>query len=208
MTINFVKPTALVIGLTGGIGSGKTAVSNALGQLGATVIDTDVIAHNLTAQQGRAMPGIIEAFGSKAANPDGSMNRDYIRSLVFKSPSQRKRLEQILHPAIREAVQNTLNQGTPMYFLVVVPLLFEKGGWGELMDAIVVVDCPTETQIQRVMSRNGWPKSQIQAVIDNQATRETRLAGADFVIHNDGDLTRLEQSSRELHQKIIKMNKK
>lgn len=206
--MSFVKPTSLVIGLTGGIGSGKTAVSNALGQLGATVIDTDVIAHNLTAAQGRAMPGIIDAFGSQAANPDGSMNRDYIRDLVFNSPEQRQRLEQILHPAIRDAVQDTLNQGTAMYFLVVVPLLFEKGGWGELMDAIVVVDCPTETQIQRVMSRNGWPESQILAVMNNQATRETRLAGADFVILNDGDLPQLQQASRELHQKIIKMNKK
>ena len=208
MDMNFIKPNALVIGLTGGIGSGKTAVSNALGQLGATVIDTDVIAHNLTAQRGMAMPGIIAAFGSKAVNPDGSMNRDYVRELVFKDPSQRQRLEQILHPAIRNTVQDTLNQGAPLYFLVVVPLLFEKGGWGKLMDSVVVVDCPTETQIQRVMSRNGWPEQQIQAVMSNQATRETRLAGADFVVHNDGDLIQLERATKELHQKIIKMTRK
>ncbi len=206
--MNFVKPNGLVIGLTGGIGSGKTAVSNALGKLGATVIDTDVIAHNLTTQHGRAMPDIVKTFGPHAAHADGSMNRDYIRDLVFKHPEQRKQLEHILHPAIRDCVQHTLNQGAPLYFVVVVPLLFEKGGWGELMDAVVVVDCAPETQIKRVISRNGWPESQIQAVMNNQSTRETRLAGADFVVHNDGDFRQLEQATKELHQKIIKMAEK
>jgi len=206
--MNFIKPKEPVIGLTGGIGSGKTAVSNALGTLGATVIDTDLIAHQLTSPQGRAMPHIVDAFGPAAMNSDGSMNRDHIRDLVFKEPKARQTLENILHPAIRDDVQKALAHGAPLYFLVVVPLLFEKGGWQNLMDAVVVVDCPPNTQIERVMARNGWPQSQVQAVMNNQATRATRLAGADFVIRNDSGLQQLEQASQELHQKIIKMTKK
>lgn len=200
----FRKPKQLVVGLTGGIGSGKTAVSNRLQELGATVIDTDEIAHSLTQTGGLAIPNIQRAFGAGAILPDGSMNRDHMRALVFKDPKQRAILEKILHPKIREVVQQRLEHGAPHYFLIVVPLLFEKGGWGELMDEVIVVDCPVDQQVARVIQRNGWPETQVRAVIGNQADREVRLAGADHVIENTGDLPELIEKIDFLHQKLIK----
>lgn len=200
----FRKPKQLVVGLTGGIGSGKTAVSSRLQELGATVIDTDEIAHSLTQTGGLAIPNIRRAFGDGAILPNGSMNRDHMRALVFKDPKQRIILEKILHPKIREMVQQRLEQGAPLYFLIVVPLLFEKGGWGELMDEVVVVDCPVDQQVARVIQRNGWPEAQVRAVIGNQADREVRLAGADHVIENTGNLPELIEKIDFLHQKLIK----
>ena len=204
----FTKPEELVVGLTGGIGSGKTAVSNRLKDLGATVIDTDDIAHRLTQSGGLAIANIRRAFGDQAVLSDGSMNRDHMRALVFKNPEQRVALEKILHPKIREEVQRQLAQGALQYFVVVVPLLFEKGGWGELMDDIVVVDCPVDQQVERVIQRNGWPETQVRAVINNQASREVRIQGADHVIENTGDLPGLIQKVDVLHEKLIKMAKK
>ncbi len=208
MHIALNKPKQLVVGLTGGIGSGKTAVSNRLQTLGATVIDTDEIAHSLTKAGGLAIPDIQQTFGRDALLPDGSMNRDYMRALVFKEPEQRIALEKILHPKIRQLVQQQLDAGAPLYFLLVVPLLFEKGGWGELMDEIIVVDCPVEQQVQRVIERNGWPETQVRAVIQNQATRETRLEGATQLIQNNGDLAELIEKIDFMHQKLIKKAQK
>lgn len=208
MHIALNKPKQLVVGLTGGIGSGKTAVSSRLQTLGATIIDTDEIAHSLTKTGGLAMPDIRKAFGEEALLPDGSMNRDHMRALVFKEPEKRIALEKILHPRIRQLVQQQLDIGAPQYFVLVVPLLFEKGGWGELMDEIIVVDCPVEQQVQRVIQRNGWPETQVRAVIQNQATREKRLAGATEVIENKGGLAELIEKIDFLHQKLIKKAQK
>ena len=161
----------------------------------------------LTQAGGLAIPNIRRAFGTDAILPDGSMNRDHMRALVFKDPKQRIILEKILHPKIREVVQQRLEQGAQHYFLIVVPLLFEKGGWGELMDEVIVVDCPVDQQVARVIQRNGWPETQVRAVIGNQADRKVRLAGADHIIENTGDLPELiekidEQNARpERHQK-------
>lgn len=168
------------------------------------MIDTDEIAHSLTQTGGLAIPNIRRAFGDGAILPNGSMNRDHMRALVFKDPKQRIILEKILHPKIREMVQQRLEQGAPLYFLIVVPLLFEKGGWGELMDEVVVVDCPVDQQVARVIQRNGWPEAQVRAVIGNQADREVRLAGADHVIENTGNLPELIEKIDFLHQKLIK----
>jgi dephospho-CoA kinase len=208
MTQTFEKPEQLVVGLTGGIGSGKTAVSNRLEELGATIIDTDAIAHSLTQADGLAMADIRQAFGDAAVRADGSMDRDHVRAVVFKDPDQRLILEKILHPKIRGVVQQALAKGAPNYFVIVVPLLFEKGGWGELMDEIIVVDCPVEQQVARVMARNGWPESQVHAVINNQASRATRLAGADHVLENTSDLPELLKKIDFLHQKLIKKAQK
>ena len=208
MHIALNKPKQLVVGLTGGIGSGKTAVSSRLQALGATIIDTDEIAHSLTKTGGLAIPDIQKAFGREALLPDGSMNRDHMRALVFKEPEKRIALEKILHPKIRQLVQQQLDTGATLYFVLVVPLLFEKGGWGELMDEIIVVDCPVEQQVQRVIQRNGWPETQVRAVIQNQATREKRLAGATEVIQNNGDLAELIEKIDFLHQKLIKKAQK
>jgi len=202
------KPAQLVVGLTGGIGSGKTAVSNRLQELGATVIDTDEIAHSLTRPHGLAMAAIAQEFGEAAVAADASMNRDYMRALVFKNPELRLVLEKILHPLIRQTVQNRLDEGAPLYFVIVVPLLFEKGGWNEIMDEIVVVDCPVDQQIERVAQRNKWPEEQILAVINNQVNRQTRLEGADHVLENTGGLTELIEKIDFLHQKFIKKAQK
>ncbi|WP_306480933.1 dephospho-CoA kinase [Limnobacter sp.] len=208
MHIALNKPKQLVVGLTGGIGSGKTAVSSRLQTLGATIIDTDEIAHSLTKTGGLAIPDIQKAFGREALLPDGSMNRDHMRALVFKEPDKRIALEKILHPKIRQLVQQQLDTGATLYFVLVVPLLFEKGGWGELMDEIIVVDCPVEQQVQRVIQRNGWPETQVRAVIQNQATRKKRLAGATEVIENNGGLAELIKKIDFLHQKLIKKAQK
>jgi len=208
MHIALNKPKQLVVGLTGGIGSGKTAVSSRLQTLGATIIDTDEIAHSLTKTGGLAIPDIQKAFGREALLPDGSMNRDHMRALVFKEPDKRIALEKILHPKIRQLVQQQLDTGATLYFVLVVPLLCEKGGWGELMDEIIVVDCPVEQQVQRVIQRNGWPETQVRAVIQNQATREKRLAGATEVIENNGGLAELIKKIDFLHQKLIKKAQK
>lgn len=204
MPSNLYKPRQPVFGLTGGIGCGKTAVSNRLQALGATVIDTDEISHRLTQTNGLAMPAIRKAFGEKATCPDGSMNRDYMRELVFKAPKQRLKLEKILHPQIRKLVQAHLDQGALLYFVVVVPLLFEKGGWQELMDEIIVVDCPTEQQVQRVIQRNQWPEAQVRAVINNQVSREERRSKANHVIENTAGLPELIKKIDFLHVEITK----
>ncbi|WP_370263293.1 dephospho-CoA kinase [Limnobacter sp.] len=202
------KPKSPVVGLTGGIGSGKTAVSNRLAALGATVIDTDQIAHALTTPGGAAMDDICRAFGPEAVNADGSMNRALIRALVFNEPAQRSRLENILHPKIRNEVQRQFNAGAPLYFVLVVPLLVEKSGWLDLLDAVLVVDCDPQLQIQRVMTRNGWPASQVQAVMDAQASRSDRLLHATDVLQNNGTLEELNAKIDFLHEKFIKIAQK
>jgi dephospho-CoA kinase len=199
---------SLVIGLTGGIGSGKTLVSDRLQELGASIIDTDEIAHCLTQQNGPVMIDIEHQFGKVAIMPDGSLNRDYIRALVFKDSSQRLKLENILHPRIREQVKIRLSAKTTHYFVLVVPLLFEKQGWKELMDEVLVIDCPEELQVARVMERNKWPEAQVRSIIATQTSRETRLKGASYVIENRGLLPELIQQIDFLHQKLIKKTKK
>lgn len=208
MHIALHKPEQMVVGLTGGIGSGKTAVSSRLKALGATIIDTDEIAHSLTKAGGLGIPDIEKAFGKESLLSDGSMNRDFMRAVAFKEPSKRLVLEKILHPKIRQLVQRQLDAGAPLYFVLVVPLLFEKGGWDELMDEIIVVDCPVEEQIQRVIQRSGWPETQVRAVIQSQAKRETRLAGATLVIENNGELAELIEKIDFIHQKLIKKAQK
>lgn len=199
-----MKNKQWVLGLTGGIGSGKTAVSNRLAELGATVIDTDEIAHFLTASQGEALPFIQKAFGKQAILPDGSMNRNHLRELIFEAPEQKAKLENILHPLIQHHVQLRLAQDTPNYFVLVVPLLFEKQGWEQLVNETVVVDCAADLQLARVIARNGWANAQVQAVMKHQMSREERLRRADHVIENNGDLSELISKIDFLHQKITK----
>lgn len=197
--------TAPVIGLTGGIGSGKTVVSNHLARLGATIIDADEIAHQLTQAKGQAMPAIVQAFGSEAALADGSMNRNHIRQRIFNDREQRQLLESILHPAIEQSMLQALQSTIPHYAVLVIPLLFETKHWQPLLDAIVVVDCTPEQQEQRVLARNRWPLEQVQAVMASQASREVKLAGADFVLDNSQDTPFLIQQIDRLDQNIRKI---
>jgi dephospho-CoA kinase len=193
----------LIVGLTGGIGSGKTAVSDTLAALGADVVDTDVIAHQLTAAGGAAMPAILSSFGQEALLPDGSMNRAYIRGRVFKDPQALQTLETILHPLIRQACLQQLQQSSGPYAVLVVPLLLEKQGWQDMLDAILVVDCPEPLQIERVQRRSGLEPNDIQRIMQRQVNRDQRLKAATHVILNDGDLQQLQDKTRALHTEFV-----
>lgn len=204
MVAKYTPGEPLIVGLTGGIGSGKTVVSNRLAELGATVIDTDAIAHSLTAPGGLAIAPIASQFGQDSIAANGSLNRDWMRALVFSDPTQRAVLEGILHPLIRQEVGRELAKGAPNYFVLVVPLLAEKGGWREIMHDIVVVDCPTNQQVERVVARNGWPEAQVFAVLASQATREQRLAIASEVLENSGLIAQFIEKIDLLHDKFLK----
>ena len=175
------------VGLTGGIGSGKSTVCRILRDLGAWVVDTDAIAHRLTAPGGRALPAIAAQFGAEVIADNGAMDRTRMRERVFADPAQRRALEAILHPMIGEDTRAEA-AAAPQGAIVVfdVPLLVESGRWRAQVDRILVVDCPVETQIARVMQRNGWTADAVQRIIDQQASRAQRLAVADDVIVNDG----------------------
>jgi dephospho-CoA kinase len=178
-----------VIGLTGGIGSGKSTVADGLVERGAALVDTDRIAHALTAPGGAAIAPIRAAFGDGVVAADGSMDRAAMRALAFTDPAARKRLEAILHPMIRAlvkaGVEDAAAAGAP-YVLVAVPLLVESGDWRGRYDRILVVDCPPDTQIERVVRRSGLAREQARAILDAQASREQRLAAADDVVDNGG----------------------
>ena len=175
----------LKIGLTGGIGSGKTQVTNQLQALGATIVDTDVIAHRLTHPQGAAIEAIRTQFGAEFIQADGSMNRALMRSVVFNQPQQRQRLEAILHPLIRQAAQSAIISAQGLYTVVVVPLLAEHPEWVRWVDRVCVVDCDAATQLKRVQQRTGLSLEQAQQMVQAQASRAQRLALADDIILND-----------------------
>ncbi|MFU1912352.1 dephospho-CoA kinase [Bordetella avium] len=195
----------LRVGLTGGIGSGKTRVADKLGEWGAAVIDTDAIAHALTQADGLAMPAIIQAFGPEAVRADGAMDRAWVRNRVFREPQARACLEAILHPLIGQETQAAAERAVGSYLVFVVPLLVESGRWRGQLDRICVVDCDPETQIKRVQNRSGLTESDIRRIMDAQAARATRLKAADDVIVNDGSTTAevLLARARSLHQSYL-----
>lgn len=178
--------SALRIGLTGGIGSGKSTVARALVALGASLVDTDAIARALTLPGGGAIDAIRAAFGDALIDDAGALDRARMRELVFADPSAKTRLEAILHPMIgAECNQQALaGGGGPVVFDV--PLLVESRHWRTRVDRVLVVDCSVETQVERVMQRSGWSREAVLAVIQQQATRAARRAAADAVIHNEG----------------------
>ena len=188
-----------VIGLTGGIGSGKSYVADRLAERDDTIVDTDAIAHEISASGGAAIPKLVQAFGPGILRADGAMDRDAMRALAFSDAAAKARLEQITHPLIREIalLRGAAAQasGAHPYLVYVVPLLVESlaghQSWRALVDRILVVDCPVETQIARVIARNGLPRSQVEAIIARQASRDARLAAADDVIDNSGALADL-----------------
>jgi dephospho-CoA kinase len=173
------------VGLTGGIGSGKSTVADLFAAHGVPLVDTDLIAHRITAPHGIAMPQIATEFGEAFVAPDGSLDRARMRSLVFSEDSARKRLEGITHPLIRAETEREQREAQGPYVIVVVPLLVESGKWKTRVNRVLTVDCSVETQISRVMSRNNFSREQVLAIIARQATREARLAAADDVIDND-----------------------
>ncbi|MBK6853064.1 MAG: dephospho-CoA kinase [Burkholderiales bacterium] len=176
---------AVRIGLTGGIGSGKSTVAALWAELGAVIIDTDAIAHSLTAPDGKAIAPITAEFGAAMIDARGALDRARMRELVFADPSARARLEAIIHPLIRVETERQAAAAPPgAVRLFDVPLLVESGKWRERVDHVLVVDCDEATQIERVVARNGWAPEAVQRVIAQQASREQRRAVADAVVVN------------------------
>ncbi len=196
-----------VVGLTGGIGSGKSAAADGFAALGASVIDTDVLAHTLTAPGGDAIPALRAAFGDAAITPDGALDRAAMRQRVFADPAERQRLEAILHPLIRAEADAQICRLTGAdfvaYVVLVVPLLVESDGYRNRVDRILVVDCPEELQVARVMARSGLDEAGVRAIIAAQASRQARLAAADDVLRNDGSRDQLSSGIRALHDRYL-----
>jgi len=177
--------TALKIGLTGGIGSGKSTVGRCWAELGATLIDTDAIARSLTLPQGAAMPAIAQEFGPLAVDEQGALNRAWMREQAFANPAIKRRLEAILHPLIGALTQEQAAASSAAVIVFDVPLLVESGRWRQRVDKVLVVDCEEQTQIERVIARNGWSREAVLAVLGQQATRSQRRACADAQLYNE-----------------------
>ena len=195
-----------VVGLTGGIGSGKSAAADCFAAQGITVVDTDAIAHELAAAGGPAMPALLAEFGPEVAAPDGALDRARMRRLVFADPAARGRLEAILHPLIRALAAARCRDAASPYVILAVPLLVESGTYRDRCNRIVVVDCPESLQISRVMARNALPEAEVRAIMAAQASRAERMAVADDVLRNDGDLHHLETQVADLHRRYLRLS--
>ena len=191
------------LGLTGGIGSGKSTVAAFMAQAGAAVMDADAISRSLTQAGGQAIPAILAEFGETLITPEGAMNRDAMRALVFANPQTKRQLEAIIHPLVAQALQAQTQaaiEAGKKCLVFDVPLLVESGErWRRQVDWVCVVDCQTNTQIQRVMARSQLARPEIEAIMAQQASRAQRLASADAVIYNDGlDLDQLQTAVHEM----------
>jgi dephospho-CoA kinase len=195
----------LIIGLTGGIGSGKTAVSDAFAQRGVPIIDTDVLAREVVQPGQPALKDIVDAFGIACLNGNGALDRGYLRRTVFTNPESRKQLETILHPRIRQLMQARIAALTTPYCIVVVPLLAETG-MTDWFHRILVVDVPEAVQIRRVMARDKVDETHAKHILAAQASREKRLAIADDVIENTGSLDTLDGKVKVLHRTFLALS--
>ena len=206
--MNDTTKSMTTIGLTGGIGSGKSLAAREFMRLGAQVIDSDALAHQVTSAGGVAMPAIEEAFGKEFLMDDGSLNRDKMREYAFTHRPALTILESITHPLIKEASHAALEvalQKNPPYIIFMIPLLFESNTWQGRFNKIIVTDCSVETQVQRVVRRNKLPKEQVEKIMAAQMSREERVKNADFVINNDGLLIDLNLQVNDIHQSIISL---
>lgn len=199
---------AFIVGLTGGIGSGKSAAAERFAELGAAVVDTDAIAHELTRPGGAAIGPIRAAFGNGVITPEGALDRGAMRRLVFRDAEAKGRLEAILHPMIRAETDRraraALAAGAP-YIVLVVPLLVESGSYRRRVNRVAVVDCGEETQVRRVVARSGLAPEEVRAIMAAQASRARRLEAADDVIDNEGDLAALRAQVDALHRKYLEL---
>jgi dephospho-CoA kinase len=192
-----------VIGLTGGIGSGKSAAADEFARLGATLVDTDAIAHELTAPGGAAIDAVRAQFGDGAIDASGAMDRVQMRARVFADPQARQRLEALLHPLIRRESSARVAAARGPYVVLVVPLLVESAGYRSRVDRVLVVDCPVEQQVARVRARSGLSEEEVRRIVAAQVSREARLAAADDVIDNSGTLDALHSQVRHLHTRYL-----
>lgn len=195
--MNGVSPP-LRLGLTGGIGSGKSTVARLLHARGATVIDADAIARACTQTGGQAMDAVASVFGADFVAADGSLDRQRMRDHVFAHPQARAQLEAIVHPLVGQEIARQAAASKARCTVFDVPLLVESPRWRPQLDWVLVVDCSRETQIRRVLDRNGWERTTIEAIVDSQSPRERRLAAADTVIFND--VNGIEYLQHEVHR--------
>jgi dephospho-CoA kinase len=193
----------LLIGLTGGIASGKTTAAQFFAQLGAEILDTDVIARELTGQHGAAMTAIRQIFGDEFVASDGALRRSEMRALAFSDGAARKKLEAILHPLVRSEAARRIRYFAAPYGMLVVPLLLETNGYRELIRRVLVVDCDEQDQIARAIDRTGLDERMVRAIMRAQLSRGERLRHADDIIRNDGDMNRLQEQVRCLHEKYL-----
>lgn len=203
-----IAASHFAVGLTGGIGSGKSLVAELFAQRGAAVIDTDLISHQLTAANGLAIASIQKVFGPDFLTPGGAMDRARMRASVFTDAAARRRLESILHPLILSECQRAARTSIGDYLLFVVPLLVESNQWRSRVERILVIDCDPAQQMQRVMRRNSFSAAQVQAIIATQVSRASRLAAADDVIVNDGEPEALHQPVERLHALYLTLSKR
>ena len=194
-----------IVGVTGGIGSGKSTVAALFAALGAGVVDTDAISRQLTGPGGAAIPAIREKFGDDFINEDGSLSRTVMRERVFNHPPARKQLEAIMHGRIQDAVMAALEAASEPYVLLVVPLLIEVGSYRPILSRVLVVDCEEENQINRASIRAGMTPTAVRAIMAAQTDRKTRLRVADDVIENNADLASLETVVRQLDRQYRTM---
>jgi dephospho-CoA kinase len=191
-----------IVGLTGGIGCGKSEVTRLFSELGVPIVDVDMISHQLTAKGQATLQAIANQFGTDVLNKDDSLNRDYLREIVFNNPEARHALEAIMHPAIYDQAMIELNKNKVIpYQILAVPLLFESTRYQKMINRSLVIDCDSATQIDRASKRDGSSKSQIEKIIAAQIPRETRNQLADDIITNNGSLD-------ELKEKVIQLNDK
>jgi dephospho-CoA kinase len=198
---------SFVVGLTGGIGSGKSAAAAEFGRLGATVVDTDAIAHALTEASGPAIPEIQRLFGPEVIAASGAMDRGKMRSRVFADPAARKALEALLHPLIREESQRRIAAAQGPYVVHVVPLLIESPDYRSRVDRVLVIDAPEELQVERVRLRSALSEAEVGAIVAAQTTRAERLAAADDVIENRGTIDALRKQVAAFHRKYLEYSK-
>lgn len=192
------------IGLTGGIGSGKSTVAGIFGKLGVAIIDCDAISHQLTQPGGAAIPAIRTAFGEFCISEDGALDRVQMRRHIFSDPAAKKRLEAILHPMIRERVNAQIEaSGAAPYVLLVVPLLFETQGYRDIIRRTLAVDCSPENQVMRTVRRSGLTEEEVRAIMAQQISRVDRLKRADDIIGNDDDLVVLRKRAEALHRRYM-----
>lgn len=192
-----------VVGLTGGIGAGKSAVSERFARLGVPVVDTDVIARELTVSGGEALPAIREAFGNSVFSRADELDRAALRQQVFADPAARARLEAILHPLIRRAAGQRLAALDAPYALLVVPLLLETGAYADIVQRTLLVDCPESIRVERVMARSALTRAEVVAIVAAQVHDEARRAVADDKIDNTGGLDALDTAVAELHVRYL-----
>lgn len=193
------------VGLTGGIGSGKSSAARMFEELGAAVVDTDAIAHELTRPGGVVLNAIRSTFGEEYIASDSGLDRPRMRRLVFSDAAARGKLEAILHPLIRDEARAHVATARAPYVVIVVPLLLETGAYRDLTNRVAIVDCSEKAQLERTMERSGLTEAEVRAIMATQLPRARRLAAADDVLHNDGDLAALRHEVQALHRRYLSL---